>query len=216
MESIKENENIKNSKNEQKEENLEDKNESMKEEKLRDLKEETKEEIDEGKKEEIIKEKESKEIKIEETNKKEEEENVREISEDIKEKGEEEEKEGIKNENNLERIKSEEIIKKEIYNNDYVKSNTTVIKDSSLLEVTMQILDNQNVNNNQKDEYELPQDFIEDKNRCNLLTQKLVNKTKRNSNMKLEEFFTKKRHYLIMTDGNFCNNKCNDNKIYYF
>ena len=50
-------------------------------------------------------------------------------------------------------------------------------------------------------EYVLPKDFLEDKNRCNLLTQKLVNKTKKNANMKLDEFFTKKRHYLIMTDG---------------
>ena len=52
-----------------------------------------------------------------------------------------------------------------------------------------------------KNKYELPKDFIDDKNRYKTLTQKLVNKTKRNANMKLDEFFTKKRHYLIMTDG---------------
>ena len=38
--------------------------------------------------------------------------------------------------------------------------------------------------------YELSPDFIEDKNWCNILTQKWVNK--KNANMKLEEFFTKK------------------------
>ena len=45
---------------------------------------------------------------------------------------------------------------------------------------------------------EFPKDFMEDKNRCNELTQKLIIKTKRNTELKYEEFFTKKRHYLIM------------------
>ena len=37
--------------------------------------------------------------------------------------------------------------------------------------------------------------------RSNELTQKLVKKTKINENMQFEEFFKKKRHYLIMTEG---------------
>ena len=76
--------------------------------------------------------------------------------------------------------------------------NIDNVNDVSQLTVTMKIIESDMSN---KKEYVLPQDFIEDKNRCNLLTQKLVNKTKKNANMKLEEFFTKKRHYLIMTDG---------------
>ena len=48
---------------------------------------------------------------------------------------------------------------------------------------------------------EFPKDFIDDKIRCNTLTQKLIKKTQRNANMKFEDFFKKKRNYLIMTDG---------------
>ena len=40
---------------------------------------------------------------------------------------------------------------------------------------------------------EFPKDFMEDKNRCNELTQKLIIKTKRNTELKYEEFFTKKK-----------------------
>ena len=47
----------------------------------------------------------------------------------------------------------------------------------------------------------IPEEIILDKKNSNELTQKLVNKTKKNSKMKLEEFFTKKRHFLIMSDG---------------
>ena len=47
----------------------------------------------------------------------------------------------------------------------------------------------------------IPQEIILDKERCNNLTQKLVKKTKENSEIKLDKFFTKKRHFLIMTDG---------------
>ena len=47
----------------------------------------------------------------------------------------------------------------------------------------------------------IPQEIIMNKKKSNELTQKLVEKTKRNSKMKLEEFFTKKRHFLIMSDG---------------
>lgn len=47
----------------------------------------------------------------------------------------------------------------------------------------------------------IPQEIILDKTKSNELTQKLVEKTKRNAKIKLEEFFVKKRHYLIMSDG---------------
>jgi hypothetical protein len=47
----------------------------------------------------------------------------------------------------------------------------------------------------------LPVDISSEKERANKLTQKLVKKTKRNEKMKFEEFFIKKRHYLIMSDG---------------
>ena len=47
----------------------------------------------------------------------------------------------------------------------------------------------------------IPEDIIKDKKRSNELTQKLVKKTKINENMQFEEFFKKKRHYLIMTEG---------------
>ena len=47
----------------------------------------------------------------------------------------------------------------------------------------------------------LPVDISSEKDRANKLTQKLVQKTKRNEKMKFEEFFIKKRHYLIMSDG---------------
>ena len=47
----------------------------------------------------------------------------------------------------------------------------------------------------------IPEEIILEKQKSNELTQKLVKKTKKNSKMKLEEFFTKKRHFLIMSDG---------------
>ena len=48
---------------------------------------------------------------------------------------------------------------------------------------------------------EIHKDIISEKKRANKLTQKLVEKTRRNEKMKFEEFFIKKRHYLIMSDG---------------
>ena len=47
----------------------------------------------------------------------------------------------------------------------------------------------------------IPSDIISEKKRANELTQKMVEKTRRNEKMKFEEFFLKKRHYLIMSDG---------------
>jgi len=48
---------------------------------------------------------------------------------------------------------------------------------------------------------EIPKDIIQEKERANKLTQKMVQKTRRNEKMKFEEFFIKNRHYLIMSDG---------------
>ena len=48
---------------------------------------------------------------------------------------------------------------------------------------------------------EVPDDLIKERKRANELTQKMVEKTRRNEKMKFEEFFIKKRHYLIMSDG---------------
>ena len=48
---------------------------------------------------------------------------------------------------------------------------------------------------------EIPKDIIKEKERANKLTQKMVQKTRRNEKMKFEEFFVKNRHYLIMSDG---------------
>jgi len=48
---------------------------------------------------------------------------------------------------------------------------------------------------------EIPKDIIKEKERANKLTQKMVQKTRRNEKMKFEEFFIKNRHYLIMSDG---------------
>ena len=48
---------------------------------------------------------------------------------------------------------------------------------------------------------DIPEEIILDKKKSNELTQKLVIKTNKNAKMKLDEFFTKKRHFLIMSDG---------------
>ena len=48
---------------------------------------------------------------------------------------------------------------------------------------------------------EIPKDIIKEKERANKLTQKMVQKTRRNEKMEFEEFFIKNRHYLIMSDG---------------
>ena len=84
-------------------------------------------------------------------------------------------------------------------NNNSEKNN-----DANLQQVTMEIIQaevNPSSENFNQNSYEFPKDFMDDKIRCNTLTQKIINKTKRNTELKYEEFFTKKRHYLIMTDG---------------
>ena len=98
----------------------------------------------------------------------------------------------IKIEENKPEINSDNI------NNENIEGNSN----SNQHEVTMQIQElNTSSENSNKIINEFPKDFMEDKNRCNELTQKLIIKTKRNTELKYEEFFTKKRHYLIMTDG---------------
>ena len=203
MEENKENEEIKIIENEekkqtekQKEENLVEKNDQQKEEKIEIEREEIKTEKDEINNEEK-KEGNKEEIKTEINNAN----NEEKINNETMQTNntEEEKKETNENNNKEDNTKKEENLKIENSNNS-TKSQTTTESESESLKVavTMKIVENEI---SVSKEYVLPKDFLEDKNRCNLLTQKLVNKTKKNANMKLDEFFTKKRHYLIMTDG---------------
>ena len=213
---------------EKKEKTIEDNNNSIKVEKIIEEKEklnvkEGTEEINDAKNEEVKKEEikneeiKNEEIKNEEV-KNEEVKNKEVKKEEVKNeevKKEEVKKEEIKNEEiKNEEIKKEEVIIEEKANNkndenkdinkeeeikqneqNFEKINDT--NEFSQLKVTMTIVESDNSHK----KYVLPDDFIKDKNRCNSLTQKLVDKTKKNANIKLDEFFTKKRHYLIMTDG---------------
>ena len=140
------------------------------------------------------------------------------------------EKHDEKTEETINEDKSEIKIEKEINsdNNDKIEGNIEITKeetekeiktdietnnennesekniDSNPQQVTMEIIQadvNPSSENFNQINYEFPKDFMDDKIRCNTLTQKLINKTKRNTELKYEEFFTKKRHYLIMTDG---------------
>ena len=114
-------------------------------------------------------------------------------------------------EGNIE-IKKEETEKEKEIKTDIETNNENNIEnnegekdiDSNSQQVTMEIVQaevNPSSENFNQINYEFPKDFMDDKIRCNTLTQKLINKTKRNTELKYEEFFTKKRHYLIMTDG---------------
>ena len=203
MEENKENEEIKIIENEEKkqtekqnEENLVEKNDQQKEEKIEIEGEEIKTEKDEINNEEK-KEGNKEEIKAEINNAN----NEEKINNETMQinNTEEEKKETNENNNKEDNTKKEENLKIENCNNSTKSQTTTESESESLKEaVTMKIVENEI---SISKEYVLPKDFLEDKNRCNLLTQKLVNKTKKNANMKLDEFFTKKRHYLIMTDG---------------
>ena len=121
-----------------------------------------------------------------------------------------------KNEANEIKINKEETkdINNEIINNEKqsqiesenkIENNNNENTDNiSQEEVKIEIVQsepNSSLENQNKNNYEFPKDFMDDKERCNTLTQKLIDKTKRNASLKYEEFFTKKRHYLIMTDG---------------
>lgn len=101
----------------------------------------------------------------------------------------------IKNEEKKEEINSEINVEKKDENNNDNNQHQSVTMDIIHDDINI-IVDNQNTNINV-----FPQDFMDDKIRCNELTQKLIAKTKKNTEVKYEEFFTKKRHYLIMTDG---------------
>ena len=89
--------------------------------------------------------------------------------------------------------------KNKIENNN--NENTDNIAQEEVKIEIVQSEPNSSLENQNKNNYEFPKDFMDDKERCNTLTQKLIDKTKRNASLKYEEFFTKKRHYLIMTDG---------------
>ena len=121
-----------------------------------------------------------------------------------------------KNEENEIKINKEETkdINNEIINNEKqsqiesenkIENNNNENTDNiAQEEVKIEIVQsepNSSLENQNKNNYEFPKDFMDDKERCNTLTQKLIDKTKRNASLKYEEFFTKKRHYLIMTDG---------------
>jgi len=101
----------------------------------------------------------------------------------------------IKNEEKKEEINSEINVEKKDENNNDNNQHQSVTMEIIHDDINI-IVDNQNTNINV-----FPQDFMDDKIRCNELTQKLIAKTKKNTEVKYEEFFTKKRHYLIMTDG---------------
>ena len=101
----------------------------------------------------------------------------------------------IKNEEKKEEINSEINVEKKDENNNDNNQHQSVTMEIIHDDIDI-IVDNQNTNINV-----FPQDFMDDKIRCNELTQKLIAKTKKNTEVKYEEFFTKKRHYLIMTDG---------------
>ena len=210
-------------KDEIKEENKEkNKKEDNKDEKKEENKEEIKKDIIEGKNEKIkeenneeekkeeieVKNEQKKEEKKEENNDKNTEENKDEKKEDIIEEKkeniiEEKKEEKINDEKNKKINEAKKEQKNDINENLKISNETNEFDDNLKISVTMKIVDKNyfGMSNDIEKKLKLPKDFLDDKNRCNTLTQKLVNKTKKNANMKLEEFFTKKRHYLIMTDG---------------
>ena len=113
---------------------------------------------------------------------------------------EKEEKEINKNTND----NTEEIIEIKSDKENNNDENKDQNNNSNSQQVTIQIVQsdaNSSTNSANNNTYEFPKDFMDDKIRCNTLTQNLITKTKRNAGLKYEEFFTKKRHYLIMTDG---------------
>ena len=76
--------------------------------------------------------------------------------------------------------------------NNVIEVDKTLEKDD--IKITALEMDN-------KIKIKIPEDIILERERSNNLTQKLIKKTRRNEKMKFEEFFIKKRHYLIMSDG---------------
>ena len=88
-------------------------------------------------------------------------------------------------------------------NKDFKDKNQVKEKedDKNIIEVEEPPSDMQIIRTEKSSETIIPKEIILDKEQSNKLTQKLVTKTKNNSKMKLEKFFTKKRHFLIMSDG---------------
>ena len=111
------------------------------------------------------------------------------ISSNTKEDNEikiEEKKEEINTENNEEKKENDQNDNKQQEQPETIK----VIDDEINIEA-----------DNENNIVVFPQDFMDDKIRCNVLTLKLMAKTRRNMDLKFEEFFTKKKHFLIMTEG---------------
>jgi len=104
----------------------------------------------------------------------------------------------IKIEEKKEEIKIDNTNKeKKVENN---KNNNKINKQQE--SEPIKVIDNEiNIQDNDENINVFPPDFTDDKIRCNVLTLKLIAKTRRNTDIKYEEFFTKKRHFLIMTDG---------------
>ena len=98
------------------------------------------------------------------------------------------------NTNNASDIKQNEII----YNISEQKEDNIIEIEKSLENNDIKIL---GLEKEKTKKIKIPKDIISEKKRANKLTQKMVEKTRRNEKMKYEEFFIKKRHYLIMSDG---------------
>ena len=98
------------------------------------------------------------------------------------------------NTNNASDIKQNEVI----YNISEQKEDNIIEIEKSLENNDIKIL---GLEKEKTKKIKIPKDIILEKKRANKLTQKMVEKTRRNEKMKYEEFFIKKRHYLIMSDG---------------
>ena len=98
------------------------------------------------------------------------------------------------NTNNASDIKQNEII----YNISEQKEDNIIEIEKSLENNDIKIL---GLEKEKTKKIKIPKDIISEKKRSNKLTQKMIEKTRRNEKMKYEEFFIKKRHYLIMSDG---------------
>ena len=98
------------------------------------------------------------------------------------------------NTNNASDIKQNEVI----YNISEQKEDNIIEIEKSLENNDIKIL---GLEKEKTKKIKIPKDIISEKKRSNKLTQKMVEKTRRNEKMKYEEFFIKKRHYLIMSDG---------------
>ena len=106
----------------------------------------------------------------------------------------------IKIEEKKEEIKIDNTNKEKKENVENNKNNNKINKQQE--PEPIKVIDNEiNIQDNDENINVFPQDFTDDKVRCNVLTLKLIAKTRRNTDIKYEEFFTKKRHFLIMTEG---------------